>query len=198
MLPSNLGLSNTFQVPTQSQHFNTIEPGKWYFKVGRTTGITSGICNGVEAWVKPENQHTLYGPKGAVKEVRRSGKILETNKDGRLVYDENGKPKEKAGHYAYYYASEWIIINASVDRESMKDQQTFSAPGDSGSLIVDQAGGVAGILWGELTGFCGPTMEVHHPYVGAGLVTCIEDVKEAMKLALGWPADANVEVLQFP
>ena len=197
MKPSDLGLSADLPLPIQSEHFSRVKPGRWYFKVGRTTELTSGICNGVEAWVKPSNQHTLFDAKGAVKEIRRSGRILETDQDGRLVYDENGKPKEKAGGKAYYYSSEWVIINGSIDPESFRTQQEFCAPGDSGSLIIDEAGGVAGILWGELTGFCGPR-DRRRPYVGAGLVTCIEDAKDFMKIALGWPADANVEVLQFP
>ena len=197
MKPSDLGLNGDPLLPPKSRHFSDITPGKWYFKVGRTTGITSGICNGVEAWIKPSSQHTLFGARGAVKEIRRSGKILETDEQGRPLYNENGEPKEKAGGREYYYSSEWIIVNASIDSKSAKIQKEFCAPGDEGSLIIDEAGGVAGILWGEATAFCGP-MGRPREYVGAGLVTSIEDVKASMKIALGWPADANVEVLQFP
>ncbi|KAL8797137.1 MAG: hypothetical protein Q9195_000604 [Heterodermia aff. obscurata] len=195
--PSDLGLAGSLALSSQSWRFSSIKPGKWYFKIGRTTLLTSGICNGVKAWVNAGNQHTLLGANGAVEEVRRAGKILETDQEGRLVYDDEGKPKEMPGDSGYCYSSEWVIINASIDSRSFKTQQEFCAPGDSGSLIIDQNGDVAGLLWGELTSFCGPT-DFQRRYARAGLVTSIVDVNEAMKLALGWPANANVDVLQFP
>ena len=184
-------------MPPQSDHFSSVEPGKWYFKVGRTTNLEFGLCNGVEAWVNLAYQHTLFGAKGAVKEVRRVGKILETDREGRRVYDKKGKLKEMQGDIGYYYSSEWIIINGSIDPQTSNTQREFCAPGDSGSLIINQWGGVAGILWGEVTGYCGP-MAIGGPYVKSGLVTCIKDVKEFMKIGLGWHPDEDVEVLLFP
>lgn len=34
--------------PQYARHFAEIEKGKWYFKAGRTTGLTTGICHGTE------------------------------------------------------------------------------------------------------------------------------------------------------
>ena len=41
-----------------------IEKGQWYFKVGRTTNFTAGICSGVEAYVNMAGYRTPYGADG--------------------------------------------------------------------------------------------------------------------------------------
>ena len=38
----------TFDKPQHAQVFSEIEKGKWYFKIGRTTGITTGVCHGTK------------------------------------------------------------------------------------------------------------------------------------------------------
>lgn len=81
------------------------------------------------------------------------------------------------------------------DPVSQKTQEQFCSQGDSGSLIIDREGSVAGILWGEMRGWCGPEHRIY-PYIGAGLVTDINDVMAGMKMALGWPEGATVDVLQ--
>ena len=196
--PEDLGLAQVTLLPPRYCEFSKIKAGRWYFKVGRTTGLTGGICNGVEAWIQPAAQHTLFNAKGGVEKVRRFGRKLQVDKEtGQLVYDQNGKPKESEDANDVYYASEWVIVNGSIDPVSFSEQKTFCDQGDAGSLIIDREGRVAGILWGNVEGFCGPK-DQRTPYLGAGLVTDIDDVKASMKLALGWPRDANVNVLQFP
>ncbi|KAL8827200.1 MAG: hypothetical protein Q9191_003334 [Dirinaria sp. TL-2023a] len=203
--PTRLGFSQALTLPPKYSQFSNIRPGQWYFKVGRTTGLTSGICNGVETWVRPTKQHTLFNAKGGVEAIRNNGRKLKTEmtelQQGhsivRLVYEEDGKPVEMEGEEGLYYADEWVIVNGSVNPLSSNKQEDFCASGESGALIIDTLGRVAGLLWGDLTGFCGPA-ERHRPYIGAGMVTDINDVKSFMKGALGWSKDSNVDVLRCP
>lgn len=44
--------------------FSDIVKGGWYFKVGRTSEITTGICNGTEATVKIEEERQDYDQHG--------------------------------------------------------------------------------------------------------------------------------------
>ena len=203
--PKCLGFSKALSLPPKYTQFSNIRPGEWYFKVGRTTDLTSGICNGVEAWTRPAKQHTLFNAKGGLEAVRKTGRKLKTEMGElekehtieRLVYGENGKPVEMEGEEGLYYASEWVIVNGSVDPLSVQTQENFCASGDSGSLIIDILGRVAGLLWGDLRGFCGAATRMQ-PYIGAGMVTDIDDVKSFMKGALGWPKSSNVDVLRLP
>ena len=198
--PKELGINQTLTFAEGSNYsaFSSIKPGQWYFKLGRTTGLTAGVCNGIETWIKPAHQHTLWNANGQVQEIRRAGKKLQVDKKtGLLKRGEDGKPKEEEGDDSFYYASEWVIINGSTDPGSQMPQEQFCNQGDSGSLIIDREGRVAGILWGDLMGWCGP-IDRYRLYIGAGLVTDINDVKTAMKMALGWPATFTDDVLRFP
>ena len=52
-LPQDYGLNQQYLVPANgiplyAQEFSSIEKGKWYFKIGRTTRLTVGICHGTE------------------------------------------------------------------------------------------------------------------------------------------------------
>ncbi|KAK2802209.1 hypothetical protein FQN51_004891 [Onygenales sp. PD_10] len=47
--------------------FGTIVPGKWYYKCGRTTEITAGICNGVESSAKWRGAYTTRYDANGVK-----------------------------------------------------------------------------------------------------------------------------------
>lgn len=197
-LPENLGVDDglNFLEGSSYRGFSSIEKGRWYFKNGRTTGLTGGICNGVETWVKPAHRHTLWDSKGRVVRIRRGGKLLHYDKaTERLKYGADGKALETEGHDFFDYASEWVIVNGSIDPISQRTQEQYCNQGDSGSLIIDADGKVAGLLWGDLRGWCGPEHR-QYPYVGAGLVTDINDVMAAMKMALGWPEGATVDVLQ--
>ncbi|KAL8825080.1 MAG: hypothetical protein Q9191_004630 [Dirinaria sp. TL-2023a] len=197
--PEELGIGAlNLLLPEVCRSFTTIRPGRWYFKSGRTTGLTSGICNGVEAWIRPTAQHTLFDARGAVLKVRRFGRKLQVDEEtGRLKYDEKGKPMESEDEDDVHYASEWVIVNATIDGRTVKNQQAFCDKGDSGSLLVDNYGRVAGILWGDVTGYCGP-LGKRTIYSGAGLVNDIDDVKASLKTQLGWSQDANVDCLQLP
>lgn len=38
------------------KHFGEITKGKWHFKIGRTTGLTTGVCHGAEVEVQRAGQ----------------------------------------------------------------------------------------------------------------------------------------------
>lgn len=46
----------TVDTPRYARSFGDIEKGKLYFKIGRTTKLTTGICNGTEAEVQRQGQ----------------------------------------------------------------------------------------------------------------------------------------------
>ncbi|KAL8701645.1 MAG: hypothetical protein Q9201_004802 [Fulgogasparrea decipioides] len=218
--PGDLGLERDFVPDVKARGFSGFRPGDWYWKIGRTTGLTGGLCNGIDAWIPSRVSHTLFDAHGVLKKVRHSGRILEIDKEtGRLVYDENGKPKfaqwqahdkhgipiwDEAGKPVMvddernvHYSSEWVIVNGSIDSLSLASQQTFCDLGDSGSLIMDINCKVAGLMFGDMNGACGPRGKFG-AYTGAGLVTDIRDIKASLKVALGWAPDAQVDVLTLP
>ncbi|KAL9604104.1 MAG: hypothetical protein Q9219_000692 [cf. Caloplaca sp. 3 TL-2023] len=42
------------------QGFDDLEKGQWYFKTGRSTGLTSGTCHGAETNIKPERLYRRH------------------------------------------------------------------------------------------------------------------------------------------
>ena len=121
----------------QLRGFNKAKKDHWYFKIGRTTGITTGVCNGV----------------------------LFTFRRCAL----------------HPWVRELVIVNAKSSHEEndRHEQQTFCREGDCGTLLVDRNGYVAGLLWGEMVGWCGPFDSTNRYFdhnVAAGIVTDIGDV----------------------
>ncbi|WEW60053.1 hypothetical protein PRK78_005537 [Emydomyces testavorans] len=132
--------------------FGRIEKGQWYFKVGRTTDITYGVCNGVAAdccW--PDSDQERYDSigKGVAPPPRNETKEL-------------------------------VIISKKLNTPS-HTQESFCRPGDSGSWVIDANGKLCGLLFGEMRGWCGPGDDTGAVYVGSGLVTCMSVVSESVK-----------------
>lgn len=50
--------------PSYAQRFASLEPGRWYFKMGRTTDITTGICHGIEVDIN-RTEETRFDELGA-------------------------------------------------------------------------------------------------------------------------------------
>ncbi|KAL9121659.1 MAG: hypothetical protein Q9187_001788, partial [Circinaria calcarea] len=73
--------------------FSKIEPGEWYFKNGRTTGITTGICHGIE----------LYTP-------RSGNDLVRYDTEGKEVKVTNGIMKE------------WVILNRRLHGTSTQNE----------------------------------------------------------------------------
>lgn len=141
---------STFSSSASIEGFGKIEKGQWYFKVGRTTDITTGVCHGTEAYVKmPDVSH-------------------------RTQYDDNGIAAEAK---EVDFTEEYIILNSkSAFADEQKD---FCQPEDSGALIIDVEKRVAGLLFGSLSGECGPTdpgLVITGCYYNAGMVTSMPDI----------------------
>lgn len=132
------------------QGFSKIEKGQWYFKIGRTTGLTTGVCNGTQTTFRLQGEpvHVLHDKAGM---VQRTVKLDQDT------------------------VNEYVILNAKHGHRSAFQQQTFCRSGDSGSLLIDAQGYIAGLVFGSLTGLCGP-FNAESQYVEAGLATDIRDV----------------------
>lgn len=128
--------------------FGAITPGEWYFKCGRTTDITAGLCNSVEAYCNWSEDE-----------------------------DQNMPPQ-----HGSYYTEEFVILskkNETGVTGHASSQGTFCSPGDSGSFIINKSGEFRGLLYGEVTGLCGPSNTdpiTRRLYVCAGLVSCMTRV----------------------
>lgn len=69
--PKVWDLPDIFMVPKMATGLGKLEGGKFYYKVGRTTGLTYGICHGTQAYVTGE--HIRYTEKGNALRVRDKG-----------------------------------------------------------------------------------------------------------------------------
>ena len=145
-------LKDSYDIPPGSKIEDTskIEAGQWYCKIGRTSGFTTGICNGFESYING---------------------LLP-----RWIRGENGKYVKQEGTYS----KELVIINSKKGLPHVLFQEHFSEPGDSGSLVIDSRGRVAGLLFGSLHGEVGPLSgeQGSKSYARAGLVTSIDAILE--------------------
>ena len=108
--------------PDHARYFSTIEKGKWYFKIGRSSGITAGVCHGTEMEV---------ARKGQIRWSERGEQItLGTNSTSELVII--GKSR----------------LSYEPDVE-IAVPETFALDGDAGSFVFDKYGEVAGLLYGS-------------------------------------------------
>ena len=114
-----------FSLPPIAGNFGEMQKDNWYYKRGRTTGITVGKCNGTET------------------EINRVGGYPRYTKDGETY---------KLGQST---TRELVIIGCDDSDSGQVIQSGFSHPGDSGSFVIDQQGFVCGLLYGEFTGLCG-------------------------------------------
>ena len=75
-----------------------LEPstGSVVLKLGRTTGLTGGVCNGLETWIKPAHQHTLWDGNDQLQRIRRIRKKLQIDRKIELLKrEEDGKFKKE-------------------------------------------------------------------------------------------------------
>ncbi|KAI9731022.1 MAG: hypothetical protein M1834_005485 [Cirrosporium novae-zelandiae] len=108
-------------------NFSKMEKGNWCFKTGRSTGITTGICHGTEAFVKHIGKNlSCYNSKGEKMQLKNT--VIKS----------------------------WIVIGKYTSYATRKvSQGDFCASGDSGAAVIDARGRAAGLLYGSLTGLCG-------------------------------------------
>ena len=139
------------QMPIQG--FGALVKGQWYFKVGRSTGITSGICNGVEQEINLSAVRTRY--------------------DGR------GRP---VGTVHVAHSREFVIINAPLTRPTTQKEMCMPGDSGSLVIDVDGncAGILFGMTHGKVGQFsCEDSDAIS--YAHAGLVTDIRSVRASIK-----------------
>ncbi|KAJ5090106.1 hypothetical protein N7532_008790 [Penicillium argentinense] len=102
------------------REFGKLEKGKYYLKLGRTTGLTMGQCN------------------GALARCRWSSGV-------QTRYDPNSTPVTLSDNYT----QEFVILSVRPDG-SAAIQDDFVLEGDSGSLVLDVDGKVCGVLYGGI------------------------------------------------
>ncbi|MCJ1265692.1 hypothetical protein MMC22_005572 [Lobaria immixta] len=140
------------------QEFSELEKGQWYFKVGRTTAITAGLCHGTKMILRTLGTGYLTG-------VRT--KYDNTGKRSRLA-----KPVE--------FVEEYIILNSRLGM-GVEKQQDFCQAGDAGALVIDSRGFVAGLMYANYSSQTGPLNDEGW-YVAAGLAMTMPDVQESIGL----------------
>ncbi|KAI4270464.1 MAG: hypothetical protein L6R38_007121 [Xanthoria sp. 2 TBL-2021] len=154
--------------------FGPLKKGQWYFKKGRTTGTTAGVCHGTEVLV------SIWA------------------KEKRTVEYEDGSTS-----FAYVYRGsdksfEAIIINYNKNGS----QTSFCGDGDSGALVFDAYGNCCGLLFAGYSNQLSPLSEFQHEVVNAGLVMPMDRVrrwierkstpKDKYSLATGLPSVLNI------
>ena len=150
--------------------FTRLEKGKWYFKVGRTTGITAGICHGTKIVLNIFGTETLTGARTRYDE---SGKFLGLSKPADFI-------------------EEYLIVSTKPGQNAAQ-QRDFCESGDSGALIIDADGEVAGLLFARYSGqtghlvpqqgwYPGKFKQEHEWYFGAGIATTMPDILESIAM----------------
>ncbi|KAL8665268.1 MAG: hypothetical protein Q9168_007739, partial [Polycauliona sp. 1 TL-2023] len=105
--------------------YGKIKPDRWYCKVGRTTGVTAGVCNGVGTFINMAEPHYSAAHN--------------LNSNSNLA----GEERERS------YTEESLIIPAHTSHRIFLTQQTFSHGGDEGALVFDYQGRICGLLIGN-------------------------------------------------
>ncbi|RMJ27304.1 hypothetical protein PHISP_01818 [Aspergillus sp. HF37] len=155
--PSEYGITPDIPtLPVVLDAFGQLHGGEYYLKQGRSTGITSGVSNGVLTYCN-----------------------WSARDRGR--YDDHGQPAQVQASRTEASCTEEFVIFSKKAMSQAHTQSTFMAPGDSGSFVVNQHGEVCGLLYGGVTGLCGPPDEETY-YANAGLAMSISDVKKSVAL----------------
>ncbi len=95
-MPEDFGVgTKVLTFPGRASRFSEMVAGEGYFKAGRTTGLTSGICNGAEAHVP--SQHVRYDDEGKRTIVRVNGKATKEYALVEGVREEDQKSVSRPG-----------------------------------------------------------------------------------------------------
>ncbi|OJJ42436.1 hypothetical protein ASPZODRAFT_125409 [Penicilliopsis zonata CBS 506.65] len=135
--------------------FGSLEEGGVYYKLGRTTGITGGICHGALACC-----HWKGGPS-----------FLSKNNDHN----------DRETCLSSVVTEEFMIINYTSHCQRHYTQSSFAESGDSGSLIINHHSLVCGLLHAGIMNYTGPPGHGAF-YATAGLVTDINDISKSIML----------------
>lgn len=150
--PANYGSNAKPRKNQIISEFEFMKEGDYYFKQGRWSEITSGICNGAKSHMNWQNRE-------------------------KSRYDLNGNAFEVDP----LVTKEWVVWGQRAGDYSMLRQTPVSLPGDFGAFVVDGTGKVCGLLYGTVAGSCGPPAE-QTAYTYGGLVMCMSDLMKSLEL----------------
>ncbi|MCJ1271059.1 hypothetical protein MMC22_010958 [Lobaria immixta] len=178
LVKSSPEIYNPGNPPMSINGFSRLEKGKWYFKVGRTTDITAGICHGTKIVLNISGTEELNS--------------------GRTRYDESGKCLGLSKPVGFI--EEYLIVSSKPGQDAAQ-QRDFCDSGDSGALIINAVGEVAGLLFARYSGQTGHLVQQEgwYPghlkqqdewYYGAGIATTMPDVLESIAMRTT-PRDAS-------
>ena len=124
-------LSTHIENSQEEETMGDVSKGQFYFKKGRTTDITGGMCHGTEIFIKinPESKKSKYDKAGK-----------------KVKYD------------APTYSVEYVFIASHQFGPIGNDNYTpgnFSQEGDSGAIIINQEGVASALLHGTVLGTTG-------------------------------------------
>lgn len=108
-----------------------LEKDQYYLKLGRSTGVTAGICHGALACCNWKGKDRVR--------YQHDGQQVETSSD---------------------VTEEYVIVNKKRG-ETEHQQASFAEGGDSGSLVINIDGQVCGLLYGATSGLYGPPGRPH-------------------------------------
>ena len=161
---------------TKPTAFGTIEKDNWYFKVGRTTGITTGVCHGVAIDHPFDEEATRFRPDGQevpksdlLRYKRRNDKTKDPGRTAPLLPGTPGRSRA------------YIILSQFTDKVTKTTiSARFSQPGDSGSFVFDNEDRVCGLLFGHINKDIGGLFE-HQCEEDAALESKLDGDPEALR-----------------
>lgn len=109
--------------PRSIRGFSELKMGEWYFKIGRTTDMTAGICHGTKMILRTSGTKELSGV--------------------RTRDDKSGNPHKLSNPVDFI--SEYLIMSVRAGVTLMQHEE-FCQPGDADALVLDANGDVAGLL----------------------------------------------------
>lgn len=144
--------------PAYTRHFAEIEKGGWYFKIGRTTSITAGVCHGTEI------------------EVSRQDEVRWDHQGNKVVLGQ-----KSTSELIIVGKSDKGYDPCNLDRANIVVPETFCDNGDSGSFVLNKYGEVAGLLYGKFSGI----LQGGTTTMNAGLVTSMDEVLASIEAKTG-------------
>ncbi|OAX79184.1 hypothetical protein ACJ72_06498 [Emergomyces africanus] len=158
--------------------FGKLQPGKYYIKQGRSTGVTGGVCNGVLAVC---NWSLRSGGDGDCDEEGRGHRVLYDEFGNQANYD-----PQNPNTATCTTTEEYVILSKGrcAGDYTTYTQSSFCEPGDDGSFIIGSDGSVCGLLYGTVATLCSGGVAAGRGffYPGAGLATCFSNIIESLEL----------------
>lgn len=153
-----------FPVPegTPLTEFGNLKEGNFYLKMGRTTGVTAGICNGTLACCNWEGKERVRFQHDG-QQVKLSSNVTE----------------------------EFVIVNKKRGTAEHQ-QKSYAEKGDSGSFVINNSGQICGLLYGATSGLYGPPNQSHSYITAGLAIDFTEISESLRLRSMANDADGNI------